>query len=56
MKLKEIEIDYGEGRKKYKYRESDAKRLHDKHYLGWDDAIELAINKQLARMRKLSKS
>lgn len=48
-------MDFGEGRKDYCYRDSDRKRFHDKHFLGNDDAIELAINKQLSRDRKKGK-
>lgn len=51
-KLKSITMDYGEGKKEYFYRESDRKRFYDKYFLGNDDAIELAINKQMNRDRK----
>lgn len=55
IRLKKISMDFGEGRKDYCYRDSDRKRFHDKHFLGNDDAIELAINKQLSRDRKKGK-
>lgn len=54
-KLKSIDWDFGEGKKKYCYRASDRKMFHDKKFLGNDDAIELSINKQMRRDRKNNK-
>jgi hypothetical protein len=52
MAIKTITADYGEGRKTYKYDDKLVKRLQDKHFLGEDDAIEIAINRYLAKERR----
>lgn len=36
----------------YKYRESDRLKADRKFFLGTDDAIEWAINKEMARKRR----
>jgi hypothetical protein len=52
MAIKTITADFGEGRKTYKYDDKLVKRLQDREFLGEDDAIEIAINKYLAKERR----
>jgi len=46
--MKTINIDG----KNYRYSEKVAKKYEDKYFLGTEDAIEIAINKQLAKDRR----
>ena len=46
--MKTINIDG----KNYRYSEKVAKKYEDKWFLGTEDAIEIAINKQLAKDRR----
>jgi len=44
---------FGDGEGYYYYSDKIAKRIQEKKFLGSDDAIEIAINRQLAKERRL---